>query len=119
MTLLTKAMRACQLLLCPDFKTCEDALKDDEKCACGFEGGPAGNSVPPNRAAEIATARAEKVRAELRLVQDIVLGQARSMDQILARAEAAEKEVMRLQDTIDDKQSSDDAYNESVKGGLP
>lgn len=46
----SKAMRACQLLLCPDFETCADSLKDGEACACGFVDGPYANAVPKNRA---------------------------------------------------------------------
>lgn len=44
-----KALRACQLALCPEFDTCGDNLKDGECCACGFEDGPCGTDVPKNR----------------------------------------------------------------------
>jgi hypothetical protein len=49
-SVLEKNLRECQLLLCPDFETCADNLKDDEKCACGFVEGPYANAVPKNRA---------------------------------------------------------------------
>lgn len=46
-----KALRACQIALCPEFETCGDRLKDGESCACGFEDGPCGTDIPKNRAA--------------------------------------------------------------------
>jgi len=49
-SLVYKALRECQLALCPEFETCADNLKDGEKCACGFEDGPFANAVPRNRA---------------------------------------------------------------------
>ena len=48
-SLTQKALRECQLLLCPSFGTCAETLKDGEKCACGFEDGPYANAVPKNR----------------------------------------------------------------------
>lgn len=51
-----KALRECQIALCPDFETCADYLNDGEKCACGFEDGPFANAVPKNRAAALNTA---------------------------------------------------------------
>ena len=34
--LVSKPLRDCQKLLCPDIETCADTLKEGEKCACGF-----------------------------------------------------------------------------------
>lgn len=52
--MLWDALAECQLALCPDFKTCAEALKDGQRCACGFEDGPYANAVPKNRAAAAA-----------------------------------------------------------------
>jgi len=53
-----------QKALCPQFDDCADGLAEGEKCACGFEDGPYGNAVPPNRRADELAARiAELERA--------------------------------------------------------